>query len=101
MAKQRNTAICALLLLLSACGGGVSGTYEDTMGLTRLRFESGGKVVQTSELSGVERQMRYELEDDRIRMLNPEVEGAALVLRRVDDDTLSGPMGVTYKRVPD
>lgn len=101
MASWRKAALAVVATLLSACGSGVTGTYEDSMGLTRLRFESGGVVVQSSELGGVERKMRYEVEDDRIRMRHPDVEGAALVLTRVDDNTLSGPMGVTYTRVPD
>lgn len=90
-----------LALLLSACGGGMSGTYEDSMGLTRLRFERGDAVVQSSQLGGVERQMRYDLDGDRIRLRHPDVDGATLVLTRVDADTLSGPMGVTYRRVAD
>lgn len=43
--------------------------------------------------------MRYEMDGDRIRMRHPDVEGAALVLTRIDENTLSGPMGVTYRRV--
>lgn len=101
MKTRHRIVMCAVALLLSACGGGVTGTYEDAMGLSRLRFESGGKVVQSSDLGGVELQMRYEVEGDRIRLLHPKVEGAALVLTRVDEDTLSGPMGMTYKRVAD
>ncbi|KRA46478.1 hypothetical protein ASD72_04545 [Pseudoxanthomonas sp. Root630] len=71
------------------------------MGLTQLRFERGGVVVQSSDLGGVERQMRYEVDGDRIRIRHPDVEGAALVLTRVDDKTLSGPMGVTFRHVSD
>ena len=91
--------LIGVTLLLSACGGGLAGTYEDSMGLTQLRFERGGVVVQSSDLAGVERQMRYEMDGDRIRMRHPDVEGAALVLTRIDENTLSGPMGVTYRRV--
>lgn len=101
MAFRRMAILAVMVVLLSACGDGVNGTYEDSMGLTRLRFESGGAVVQSSELGGVERQMRYEVEGDRIRVRHPDVEGAALVLTRMDDNTLSGPMGVTYRRVAD
>ncbi|KAF1727986.1 hypothetical protein CSC76_07735 [Pseudoxanthomonas mexicana] len=93
--------LIGVTLLLSACGGGLAGTYEDSMGLTQLRFERGGVVVQSSDLGGVERQMRYELDGDRIRVRHPDVDGATLVLTRVDDKTLSGPMGVTYQRVSD
>ena len=88
-------------MLLSACGNGLRGTYEDEMELTRLRFDGRGKVVQSSDIGGIELQMRYEMDGDRIRMRHPDVEGAALVLTRVDENTLSGPMGVTYRRVSD
>ena len=37
-------SLVGLTLLLSACGGGLAGTYEDSMGLTQLRFERGGVV---------------------------------------------------------
>lgn len=101
MKWQAKGLLVGVTLLLSACGGGLEGTYEDSMGLTQLRFERGGVVVQSSDLAGVERQMRYEMDGDRIRMRHPDVEGAALVLTRIDDKTLSGPMGVTYRRVSD
>ena len=65
--------LVGVTLLLSACGGGLAGTYEDSMGLTQLRFERGGVVVQSSDLAGVERQMRYEMDGDRIRMRHPDV----------------------------
>lgn len=101
MASKRNALTCALTLLLSACGSGLQGTYEDAMGMSRLRFERGGKVVQSSDLGGVELQMRYEMDGDRLRLRHPGIDGAALVLTRVDENTLSGPMGMTYKRVDD
>ncbi|WP_155944532.1 hypothetical protein [Pseudoxanthomonas sp. Root630] len=93
--------LVGVALLLPGCGNGLAGTYEDSMGLTQLRFERGGVVVQSSDLGGVERQMRYEVDGDRIRIRHPDVEGAALVLTRVDDKTLSGPMGVTFRHVSD
>lgn len=101
MTLRAKAMAVSVALLLCACGSGLTGTYEDAMGLTQLRFERGGVVVQSSGLGGVERQLRYEVEGDRIRMRHPDVEGAALVLTRVDADTLSGPLGVTYTRVAD
>ena len=99
MTASRKALLGCVALLLAACGAGVTGTYEDEMGLTQLRFERGGRVVQSADLAGVERQMQYEVDGDRIRIRHPDVEGATLVLTRVDDQTLSGPMGVTYRRI--
>ncbi|MCD9029841.1 hypothetical protein LDO26_16745 [Luteimonas sp. BDR2-5] len=87
------------MLLLAACGDDLKGTFEDEMGLTSLTFHGDGKVVQSSPLAAVEAEMRYEVDGDRIRLTNPEAgTHAALVLTRIDDDTLSGPMGFRYRR---
>lgn len=82
---------------LVACGGGMSGTYEDQMGMSRLTFESNGTVVQSVEMAGVEKEMRYEVDGEKIRIRSDDGQGATLVLTRVDDQTLSGPMGITFK----
>lgn len=101
MANARRVLLACLVSLLAACGNGMQGTYEDAMGLSRLRFERDGSVVQSAALGGVEVRLRYEVDDDRVRLSHPDVDGAALVLTRVDENTLSGPMGVTYTRVAD
>lgn len=87
-----------LCALLSACGGGLSGTFEDEMGMSTYTFHGGGRVVQSSELAGVEVEMNYEMDGDKVRITHPEAQGATLVLTRIDDDTLSGPMGIRFKR---
>jgi hypothetical protein len=101
MAIARAVLLSCLVLLLPACGSGMQGTYEDAMGLSQLRFDRDGSVVQSATLGGVEVRLRYEVDDDRVRLSHPEVDGAALVLTRMDDNTLSGPMGVIYRRVAD
>lgn len=99
MRQWKNIATLVLACtLLVACGGGVSGTFEDEMGMTSLTFQRGGKVIQASELAGMELEMKYEVDGDKIRLTNPEAAGAALVLTRIDDDTLSGPMGIRFLR---
>ena len=101
MAIARAALLACLVSLLPACGSGMQGTYEDAMGLSQLRFDRDGTVVQSAALGGVEVRLRYEVDDDRVRLSHPDVDGAALVLTRVDENTLSGPLGVTYKRVAD
>ena len=84
-------------LLLAGCGGGLSGTFEDEMGYSTLTFHGGGRVVQSSPMSGVEVELAYEVDGARIRIIQPEA-GMALVLTRVDKDTLTAPMGFRYER---
>lgn len=88
--------LCALLL--AACGGGPRGTFEDEMGMSAYTFHDGGRVVQSSPLAGVEREMKYELDGDQVRVRLSERNDATLVLTRVDEDTLSGPLGIRFRR---
>lgn len=94
----RTLAMAVMLAGLAACGGGMSGTYEDRMGLTQLTFQSNGTVVQSVTMAGVEKEMRYEVDGDKIRIHPDGDQGTTLVLTRVDDRTLSGPMGITFQR---
>lgn len=84
--------------LLAGCSKGLDGTYSDELGMSSLTFRRDGTVVQSSGLAGVELEMRYAVEDDKVRLTHPEASGATLVLTRIDDDTLSGPMGIRFKR---
>jgi len=87
-----------LALALSACGGGLSGTYQDELGMSAYTFHANGRVVQSSPLVGAERELRYEMDGDQIRVKLSKDNDATLVLTRVDGDTLSGPLGVRYRR---
>ncbi|MEL1263625.1 hypothetical protein [Pseudoxanthomonas putridarboris] len=93
-------ALVVLAMLLSACGSGLEGRYTDEFGMGTLTSHDGGKVVQSSELAGVEVEMQYEIDGDKVRLTHPDARGAALVLTRTDADTLSGPMGIKYRREP-
>lgn len=96
--KARTWLVAALVLALGACGGGLRGTFEDEMGMSAWSFEGGGRVVQSSALAGVEVEMRYEVDGDKVRISHPEAGGASMVLTRIDKDTLSGPMGIRFRR---
>ncbi|HLT43585.1 MAG TPA: hypothetical protein VK000_02875 [Luteimonas sp.] len=91
-------SMLALALLLAACGGGFKGTFEDEMGLSAYTFHSDGRVVLSSPVAGVERELTYDIDGDRIRVRLSDDNDAALVLTRVDADTLSGPVGTRYRR---
>ncbi len=86
-------AALALAALLAGCGSGIQGTYADEFGITRMTFKRDGTVVQSA--MGTEVEMEYEVDGDKVRLKTPM---GALLLTRVDDDTLSGPMGATFKR---
>ncbi|HRP71878.1 MAG TPA: hypothetical protein PK743_04470 [Luteimonas sp.] len=92
-------AVLVLALLLAGCGGGLDGTFEDEMGMSTLTFQGGGKVMQSSPMTSMEVRMAYEVDGDKIRITHPEMgSSAALVLTRIDEDTLAGPMGFRYER---
>lgn len=98
MRMATTMAIALLALLPAACGSGPRGTFEDELGMSTLRFDSGGRVVLSSPVAGVERELTYEVDGDRIRVRLSKDNDAALVLTRVDADTLSGPVGTRYRR---
>ena len=64
----------------------------------KARFHPDGRVVMSSPVAGVERELTYEIDGDRIRVRLSKDSDAALLLTRVDDDTLSGPVGTRYRR---
>jgi hypothetical protein len=92
---SRLLTVALLGLLLGACGGSMSGTYENESGLMRYTFSSDGTVVQSA--MGVEVEMTYEVVDDRVLLQSPVGE---LVLKRIDRDTLEGPFGMRLERRP-
>lgn len=86
----------ALLCLLSACSQGLSGTYADSMDVTRYVFQSDGTV--TVEAMGLSQTMRYERDGTSLKMQLPQ-EGAALDFTINDDGSLQGPMGIRLDKV--
>jgi hypothetical protein len=77
-------------LALAACGAGLSGTYSsgDQMSYT---FESNGKVIQ--DMGGMKIETKYELDGKNIKLITP---AGNAVLTLVDDNTISGPMGIKF-----
>lgn len=98
MRRLAHGLAATLMCALTACGDGMQGRYVDDYGMGALTFHGDGKVVQSSELAGVEVEMEYEVDGDKIRLSNPQAPGAVLVLTRIDSETLSGPMGIKYRR---
>ena len=86
-------AILALATLLSACGRGLEGTYADDVGFMSFTFHGDGRVVHST--LGLEVEMRYERDGDRILVDGPV---ADMELLRIDADTLEGPLGMRLTR---
>lgn len=79
------------VLLLSACGSNVEGTYSDNMGITSYTFDSGDKVLMSA--MGTEVEMNYEVDGDKVKLGTPEGKGN-LVLTLLEDGSMKGPMGM-------
>lgn len=88
-------ALSALLatLLLAACSNGLSGTYQDPMGIASYTFGSGGKVEVSAMGSTVE--MRYEVDGNKVKIgMSGNANGPTQVMTIQPDGSLSGPMGI-------
>lgn len=77
-------------LLLAACGGGLSGTYSDPMGVSSYTFQPNGKLEVNAMGATVE--MHYELDGNKIKVGIKD--GPVQVMTLNPDGSISGPMGV-------
>ena len=94
---RTGTTMALLALLLSACGGGFRGTFEDELGMSALTFHPDGRVVMSSPVAGVERELTYEIDGDRIRVrLSKDNDGAAAHPGRRRHPVRTG--GTRYRR---
>jgi hypothetical protein len=83
-----------LLLLLTACGNKLDGTYVDGTGLLKYTFKSNGKVYQSA--MGVEMELPYIIEGDKIKL--PINQGVNMVLTLQADGTIEAPMGILLRK---
>ena len=81
------------VLLLTACGAKLDGTYVDGMGLTSYTFKSSGKAYFSA--LGVENEVSYDIDDDRVKLHKPDGD---LILKLQQDGTLQGPLGIVYTK---
>ena len=86
--------VILLLLLLTACGNKLDGTYVDDTGLLKYTFKSNGKVYQSA--MGVEMEMPYTIEGDKIKL--PINQGVSMVLTLQTDGTIQAPMGILLRK---
>jgi hypothetical protein len=92
--NARSPARALLLSLIAsacaACGGGLSGTYEEESGLGQLEFQDDGTVYVS--LLGVTVAGEYELKGDRVIVKGP---NGTQVLTK-NGTRLEGGPGLTY-----
>lgn len=84
--------VLIFVLFLTACGGGVSGTYGNE--LMTVKFESDKAYVTL--MNGITTEADYKTDGDRIILENGK--GSNLVLTRNDDGSLSGGPGGHLKK---
>jgi hypothetical protein len=88
--RTRLLAPLLATLLLAACSGGMSGTYEGEVG--SIKFES-GKAYAT--LMGATMEMKYSTDGDKILLHSPQGD---LVLTRHADGSIDTPWGTMKKK---
>jgi hypothetical protein len=88
--RTRFLAPLLATLLLAACGGGMSGTYQGGVG--SIKFES-GKAYAT--LVGSTLELEYSTDGDKILLKSPQ---GNLVLTRNADGSIDTPWGTMKKK---
>ncbi|MFA5017226.1 MAG: hypothetical protein WC504_06745 [Methylobacter sp.] len=83
--------LLSAVLLLSACGPKLDGTYTDNMGITSYTFESNGKMTQS--IMGVAIEMNYEVDGNKVKLIAPQ---GTFVLTLLEDGSIQGPMGSKF-----
>lgn len=86
---MKNWFLLFTVLLLSACGSKLEGTYADGSGSMRYSFNSNGKVSQS--LGGMEYEMDYKVEGNKIKIMSGD---NAMVMNLLEDGSIQGPMGI-------
>lgn len=87
-----STWATAALLLLAACGDGVSGTYADEKHPNNTYTFDDGKVTIATPV-GTKGTFDYTVEGDTIRIVLNANLGATMSLKRRDDGSLADPIG--------
>jgi len=95
-AGARTMIMAGFMLLLTACGSGLSGQYSDNSGIMQYDFRSGGKVYVTT--LGIQSAGEYEIDDDKLIIRG---NNGNMVLQIREDGTLVGPMGLVLSKKED
>lgn len=92
--RRAMTLMCLLptVLLLSACGSGLSGKYSDEMGIMEYEFDSDGTVYMNA--MGTKVAGEYEIDDTNVIVQGPH----GNLVFEMKDEQLVGPMGLILSR---
>ena len=84
-----------IVLTLVGCGGGLSGKYVSSDGITAmaLDFQGGDKVIVDEMGNHVEGS--YKLDGDKVTVY---VNGRNMILTVAGDSLTGGPMGMSFKK---
>lgn len=63
---MKTAVLVIAVLLLSACGSKLDGTYSDSTGMVSYTFRSNGTVLISAE--GTEVELKYEIDGDKIKI---------------------------------
>ena len=92
---MKKLVLACCVLLLTACGSKLDGTYADQMGMSKYTFKSNGKVVV--DTFGFASELLYEVDGDKLKIDGPQ---GNMLLTIKDDGTINGPMGIVLKKSP-
>jgi hypothetical protein len=88
----RTLIFASVLVIATACGGGIDGTYADPTGMMKLEFRSGGEVRQS--MMGTTVAGTYETDGEEVIV---DVSGQRMVFRREDDRLINGGVVLTRR----
>ncbi|WBS02496.1 hypothetical protein OU994_30360 [Pseudoduganella sp. SL102] len=90
--------LCAVIV--AGCGSGLEGTYasdQNGFAVASYTFKSNGKVI--SKLLSMEQELDYERDGKEIKLSSPAAPGVSMVMTIIDENTISGPMGIRLNKV--
>jgi outer membrane lipopolysaccharide assembly protein LptE/RlpB len=85
--------LLSVVLLLSACGSKLDGTYADKNGMLSYTFKSNGKTYQSA--MGMEVELDYEVDGNKIKLVTPQ---GNMIMTLLDDGSIESPMGILTKQ---
>jgi len=94
---MKKAVLVITVLLLSGCGGSkIDGTYCDRSVGACYAFRTNGTV--TYSVMGMEVEMKYEVDGDKIKILTGPQGSASMVLTMLKDGSIQGQMGMILKK---